>query len=57
MTWLARHARQILLLDATLLFGGVMLTSFNMLLIGWSVFAAAQRARDRRFPDARPRVP
>ena len=37
---LARYARPILLLDATLLFGGVMLTSFNMLLIGWSIYAA-----------------
>ncbi len=39
--WLARYARSILLLDAALLFGGVMLTSFNLLLIGWSVYAVA----------------
>jgi hypothetical protein len=38
---LGRFARPLLLLDAALLFGGVMLTSFNMLLVGWSVYVAA----------------
>jgi hypothetical protein len=41
MTVLARYARQIVLLDAALLMGGVLLTSFNLLLIGWSVYAVA----------------
>jgi hypothetical protein len=59
LAMLARYARPLLLLDAALLFGGVMLTSFNMLLVGWSVYvvghallivallalAAAHRAR------------
>jgi len=39
--WLSRAARRIVLLDAALLMGGVLLTSFNMLLIGWSVFIVA----------------
>ena len=37
---LARYARPIVLLDAALIFGGILLTSFNMLLVGWSVYAA-----------------
>jgi hypothetical protein len=36
--WLARYARPILLLDSSLLLGGVLLTSLNMLLFGWSVY-------------------
>lgn len=36
---LARYARPILLLATSLLLGGVMLTSSNLLLIGWSVYA------------------
>jgi hypothetical protein len=36
---LARVGRPLLLLDASLLLAGVLLTSFNMLLIGWSVYA------------------
>src|SRR4051794_39434049 len=39
--WLARFARPLVLVDAALLMGGVLLTSFNMLLIGWSVFIVA----------------
>jgi hypothetical protein len=35
---LGRYARPLLLADAALLFGGIMLTSFNMLLIGWSIY-------------------
>ena len=38
--WLARNARSIVLLDAALLMGGVLLTAFNLLLMGWSVFIA-----------------
>lgn len=40
MAGLARYARPIVLLDAALLLGGVLLTSMNMLLIGWSVYIA-----------------
>ncbi len=36
--WLARNARPILLLDASVLLAGFVLTSFNMLLLGWTVF-------------------
>jgi hypothetical protein len=34
-----RYARPFLLVDAALLLGGVLLTSFNLLLLGWSVYA------------------
>jgi hypothetical protein len=34
-----RYARPFLLVDAALLLGGVLLTSFNLLLIGWSIYA------------------
>src|SRR4051794_16273861 len=37
--WLARVCRPLLLLDASLLLAGVLLTSFNLLLIGWTVYA------------------
>jgi len=37
--WLARVCRPLLLLDASLLLAGVLLTSFNLLLVGWSVYA------------------
>lgn len=40
MSRLARYARTILLVDAALLLGGVLMTSFNLLLVGWSVYAA-----------------
>jgi hypothetical protein len=40
LSMLGRYARPLLLLDSALIFGGVMLTSFNMLLIGWSVYVA-----------------
>jgi hypothetical protein len=36
---LARVGRPLLLLDASVLLVGVLLTAFNMLLIGWSVYA------------------
>ena len=36
---LARYARPILLLATSLLLGGVLLTSSNLLLLGWSVYA------------------
>jgi hypothetical protein len=39
MNFLARNARQIVLVDAALLMGGVLMTSFNLLLVGWSVYA------------------
>ena len=39
MAILARYARPILLLGTSLLLAGVMLTSSNLLLIGWSVYA------------------
>lgn len=35
---LARYAQPIVLLDAALLLGGVLLTSMNLLLLGWSVY-------------------
>lgn len=41
MDMLARYARQIVMLDAALLLIGVLLTSMNLLLIGWSVYIAA----------------
>jgi hypothetical protein len=37
---LARFARPLLLLDSGLLLAGVLLTSLNMLLVGWSLYAA-----------------
>ena len=40
MATLARYARPLLLLDAALLLGGVLLTAMNLLLIGWSVYFA-----------------
>lgn len=40
MTMLAHFAKPILLLATSLLLGGVLLTSSNLLLIGWSVYAA-----------------
>lgn len=40
MGWLARYARPIVLLDAALLLIGILLTSMNLLLIGWSVYVA-----------------
>jgi hypothetical protein len=36
---LARYARLILLIDSALLFAGITLTSFNLLLLGWTVYA------------------
>jgi peptidoglycan/LPS O-acetylase OafA/YrhL len=39
MNLLARNARQLVLIDAALLMGGVLMTSFNLLLVGWSVYA------------------
>lgn len=41
LSLLSRWARPIVLVDAALLMGGVMLTAFNLLLIGWSVFIVA----------------
>jgi hypothetical protein len=38
MGTLSRYARPLLLLDAALLLGGVLLTAMNMLLVGWSVY-------------------
>lgn len=38
---LGRSARAILLIDSSLLLAGVLLTSFNMLLLGWSIYAIA----------------
>lgn len=35
---LAEHVRLIVMLDAALLFLGIVLTSFNLLLIGWSIY-------------------
>ncbi len=40
MAMLARYAKPILLLDTSLLLAGVLLTSSNLLLLGWSVYAA-----------------
>ena len=40
MAILARYAKPILLLDTSLLLAGVLLTSSNLLLLGWSVYAA-----------------
>ena len=40
MAILARYARPILIVDTSLLLAGVLLTSSNLLLIGWSVYAA-----------------
>lgn len=39
MNLLARNARQIVLIDAALLMGGVLMTAFNLLLVGWTVYA------------------
>lgn len=38
---LARYARLILLIDSALLFAGLGLTAFNLLLLGWSIYAVA----------------
>jgi hypothetical protein len=42
MERLASVARPLLLIDAALLLGGVLLTAMNMLLIGWSVYLVGQ---------------
>src|SRR4051794_17886062 len=38
MSTLARIARPLLLIDAAMLLGGVLLTAMNLLLVGWSVY-------------------